>query len=86
MYASIGVNAAKKENNWHQSHEMTIWYGNRQQIKKRRMYISKIIHALFYCDRTSRVFDIHIEILRKGYNDFEKITLDFIKAFHCHEI
>jgi hypothetical protein len=86
MYATIGVVAANKENSWHQSHEMTIWYGNRQKIKQRRMYMSNIIHASFYCDHTSRLFDIHVDILRKGYNDFKKLTLDFINSFRCHEV
>ena len=86
LYASINVNASKKENEWLQSHEMTIWYGKQQKLKQRRMYFTQIIHAVFYCDRTTRVFDVHFKIVRQGYADFQSLALEIIRSFQCHEI
>ena len=51
-YALINVVTTKKERLWHLSHEMTIWYGNRQQMSRRRYFVSKVIHATFFCELT----------------------------------
>jgi hypothetical protein len=84
MFSSIEVVATKKETHWHLSHEMTYWFGNRQQILRRRFFPSNIIHAVFFCELSHRVFEIHFVTLTASYSKYEKHILDTFFSLQCH--
>ena len=84
MFSEIEVFASKKENKWHLSHEMTIWWGNRQQVKHRRFYTSKIMHGIVFCELTHRLFEIHAICLGNQFQKYEKTILDIIDSLQCH--
>jgi hypothetical protein len=85
-YGAIQIVAVGKENSWHLSHERTIWHGRRQQVKRRRFYASKIMHGIFFCDQTFRIFDIHVEVLDKKYEKYQKPILRTMDSIQCHKI
>ncbi len=84
MYGEIEVFASKKENKWHLSHEMTVWWGNRQQVKHRRFYPSKIIHGIVFCELTHRLFEIHAICLGNVFTKYEKAIMDIMDSLQCH--
>ena len=83
-YALINVVTNKKDRQWHLSHEMVIWYGNRQQMSRRRYFVSKIIHATFFCELTQRMFHIHANCLANAYNYYKGAIIEFINSIQCH--
>ena len=85
MFSAIQVVVTKKETKWHQSHELTLWYGNRQQIVKKRYFRSRITHGIMFCESTNRIFDIHAIFLGSQRKMYEKAIMDAIDSFHCHE-
>ncbi|MHA1719301.1 MAG: hypothetical protein ACTSWX_11550 [Promethearchaeota archaeon] len=85
-YALINVVTSKKERLWHLSHEMIIWYGNRQQMSRRRYFVSKVIHATFFCELTQRLFHIHANSLANSYDYYKDAIMDFINSIQCHAI
>lgn len=84
MFGEIEVIATKKENKWHLSHEMTIWWGNRQQVKHRRFYGSKIMHGIIFCELTHRLFEIHAICIGNVFPAYEKTILDIMDTLQCH--
>lgn len=86
MYAAINVVINKKEQLWHLSHELTIWFGKRTKFEQRRLIPILIIHGLFMCDQTNRVFQIHAEILESEFHKYEQNILEFIKSIQCHDV
>ncbi|QEE16475.1 hypothetical protein DSAG12_02305 [Promethearchaeum syntrophicum] len=84
-YALINVTTSKIEKSlWHLSHEMTIWYGNRQQMNRRRYFVSKVIHATFFCELTQRLFHIHANCLANAFDYYKEAILNFINSIQCH--
>lgn len=84
-YALINVVTTKKEENlWHLSHEMVIWYGNRQQMSRRRYFVSKVIHATFFCELTQRLFSIHANCLANAFDYYNEAITEFINSIQCH--
>ena len=83
-YALINVVTSKKDRLWHLSHEMIIWYGSRQQMNRRRFFVSKVIHATFFCELTQRLFHIHANCLANAYNYYKGAILDLINSIQCH--
>ena len=84
IYNAIGVVVTKKEQDWLMSHEQTIWFGQRRKMMRKRYYVEKTIHVIFYCDISERIFNAHAIIIGKLYENFESFIL---KAFHsmvCH--
>ncbi len=84
MFSAIEVLATKKENKWHLSHEMTIWFGNRQQIKRKRFYASRIIHSILYCELSNRIFEIHATCIGNRYVNYEPLIMEIMNSFQCH--
>jgi hypothetical protein len=84
MYSAINVVTTKKDLEWHQSHEMTVWYGRKQKLKRRRMYMSQIIHSIFFCDQTSRIFNVHGKVLNQMHHLYQQPILDVIHSLQCH--
>ena len=85
-YTELDIASTKKENLWHLSHELTNWYGIRRQMIKGRFYPSRIIHSIWYCDFTTRVFEVHAVILDFAYAKYEKTILSLIDSLQCHEV
>ncbi|MHA1561839.1 MAG: hypothetical protein ACTSPA_06895 [Promethearchaeota archaeon] len=83
-YALINVVTTKKERLWHLSHEMIIWYGSRQQMSRRRYFVSKVIHATFFCELTQRLFHIHANCLANAFNYYKTAIIEFINSIQCH--
>jgi hypothetical protein len=83
-YALINVQIQKKDRLWHLSHEMIIWYGNKQQMSRRRYFVSKVVHATFFCELTQRLFSIHANVLANAYNYYKEAIMEFIKSIQCH--
>ena len=83
-YALINVVTTKKDRLWHLSHEMVIWYGNRQQMNRRRYFVSKVIHATFFCELTQRLFHIHANCLANAFKYYKEAILEFINSIQCH--
>ena len=84
MFSSIEVVATKKETHWHLSHEMTYWFGNRQQMLRRQYYPSNIIHAVMFCELSHRLFEIHSVAISASYPRYEKRLLDTMFSLQCH--
>ena len=85
MFSAIQVVVGKKETKWSHSHELTLWYGTRQQILKKRFFSSRITHGIMFCELTNRVFDIHAIFLGQNRKLYEKAIMDAIDSFYCHE-
>ncbi len=83
-YALINVVTSKKERLWHLSHEMIIWYGSKQQMSRQRYFVSKVIHATFFCELTQRLFQIHAKCLANAYDYYKGPIIEFIKSIQCH--
>lgn len=84
MFSRIQVVITKKETKWSHSHELTLWYGTRQKIMKKRFFSSRITHGIMYCDLSHRVFNIHGIFLGQDRKLYEKAIMEAIESFHCH--
>ena len=84
MFSSIEVVATKKETRWHLSHEMSYWFGTRNQIKRRRYYPSNILHGIVFCELTHRLFEFHAEAYGNRYKKYEQALLDAMFSLQCH--
>ena len=84
QYNAINVIVSKKENDWLNSHEITIWYGSRRKLIRKRYYKEKSIHAIFYCDITERLFSVHASIIEDNYEGFRPYILNSFKSIFCH--
>ena len=85
MFSRIQVVVTKKETKWSHSHELTLWYGTRQQILKKRFFSSRITHGIMFCELSNRIFNIHGIFLGQQRKLYEKAIMDAIESFHCHE-
>jgi len=86
MYNSIEVNITEKKTEWNRSHEGTYWIGTRSQIKQKRFYNSNHIHCVFLCEQTSRVFEMHSEIISNMYPNYKDLVLAAMKSLLCHDV
>ncbi len=84
LYNAINVVVTKKENAWLNSHEITFWFGNRTKMIRKRYYQENHIHGLFYCELSSRQFDIHSVIIRNHYEGFKPYLLEAYNSINCH--
>ncbi len=84
QFNAINVIISKKENDWINSHEFTIWYGTRRKLIRRRYYKENSIHGIFYCDVTERVFSIHAAIIEDHYEGFRPYLLNCFNSIACH--
>ena len=85
MYNAIKVVVTKKEMIWLRTHDFTYWIGHRTKMIRKRYYPLNIIHGVFYCDITERVFNINTEVIKKHYEGFEPYIIEGYKSIDCHE-
>ncbi|MFX1315551.1 MAG: hypothetical protein ACFE9T_06770 [Promethearchaeota archaeon] len=86
MYNAIGLVVTKKEQDWLLSHEVTTWFGERRLMIRKRYYVEKAIHCVFYCDITERLFNIHAIVIGKLYDNFNPFIINSFKSIICHSI
>ncbi|MFX1455905.1 MAG: hypothetical protein ACFFDB_11085 [Promethearchaeota archaeon] len=84
-YNAIGIVVTKKERDWLMSHEFTLWFGQRRKMIRKRFYIEKSIHGIFYCDITERLINIHVSIIEKLYDEFQPNVLKAFNSIECHQ-
>jgi len=84
LYNAINVVVTKKERAWLNSHEFTYWYGNRTKMIRKRYYQENHIHGLFYCELSSRQFDIHSVVVKDHYEAFKPFRLEAYNSVNCH--
>lgn len=85
MFSSIEVVATKKLTEWHLSHELTYWFGTRQQIIRKGFYPSAIIHGVMYCEISGRLFEFHANCLSNYYKKYEQAFIEIMFSLACHE-
>ncbi len=85
LYNAINVVVTKKERVWLNSHEFTYWFGNRTKMIRKRYYQENHIHGLFYCELSSRQFDVHSVVVRDHYEGFKPYLLEAFNSINCHE-
>ena len=83
-YNSIDIIVTKKERDWLMSHEFTQWYGHRRKMKRKRFYLEKIIHCIFYCEVSERLINIHTSIIESMYENFKPYILKSYRSLICH--
>jgi len=84
VYNRIGLVITSKEDSYLMSHNITIWYGRRSKMIRKRYYNEKSIHAIFYCDNTKRLINIHCEIINDLYENFKPFILKCYNNVVCH--
>ncbi|MFX1324645.1 MAG: hypothetical protein ACFE8N_06800 [Promethearchaeota archaeon] len=84
VYNAIGLVVTKKEKDWLMSHEFTFWFGQRRRMIKKRYYIEKVIHGIFYCDITERLFNLHTSIVESAYEQYKPSIIKSFKTIECH--
>jgi len=84
VYNAIGLVVTKKEQDWLLSHEQTIWFGQRRKMMRKRYYVERAIHEIFYCDISERIFNAHAIVIGKLYENFEPFILKAFNSMVCH--
>ena len=85
IYNAIGLVVTQKEQDWLMSHEFTIWFGNRKMMIRKRFYVERAIHGVFYCDSSQRLFNIHAKVIDQLYENFKPYILSCFNSIICHE-
>lgn len=85
LYSSVGFAVVNKTSDWLLSHEFVTWYGQRNKMMKKRYYREKCIHAIFYCDVTERLINVHANIIDKFYENFKPFIIKSLSTILCHE-
>ena len=83
-YNAIGIVVTKKERDWLMGHEFTLWFGQRRKMMRKRYYVEKVMHGIFYCDITNRLFNINTSIIESKYESFKPFILKLFKTIICH--
>ena len=83
-YNAIGIVVTKKERDWLMSHELTFWFGQRRKMIRKRYYIEKVVHGIFYCDISERLFDIHASIIDNMYENYQPYIMKSYNSVECH--
>ncbi|MFX0137000.1 MAG: hypothetical protein ACFFDN_25405 [Candidatus Hodarchaeota archaeon] len=84
IYNAINFVVTKKERDWLMSHEITFWYGHRNKMIRKRYYHEKVIHCIFYCDITERLFNLHSSVIEDKYEAFRPYILNSYNSIVCH--
>lgn len=84
VYNSIGFVVTGKKKDWHRSHEFTYWFGHRNKMIRKRYYNEKVIHGVFYCEVSERVFNIHTSIIGEMFENFKPYVLKSYSTIICH--
>ncbi len=83
-YNAIGIVITKKERDWLMSHEFTFWFGQRRKMIKKRYYVEKVVHGIFYCEITERLFSIHTSIIESMYENYKPYIIKSYNSVECH--
>ena len=84
VYNAIGLVVTEKEKDWLMSHEIVFWYGHRNKMIRKRFYNERVIHCIFYCDQTERIFNIHTNMIADFYEKFKPYILKAYNSLICH--
>ena len=84
VYNAIGIVVTEKKKEWHMSHEFTYWFGNRRKMMRKRYYVEKVIHGIFYCEVSERLFNIHASVISDMYENFKPFVLKSYSTVICH--
>jgi hypothetical protein len=84
MYNAIGIVVTKKNRDWLRSHEITFWIGHRNKMIRKRFYNEQVIHCVFYCDTTERLFNVHTLVIGKMFENFKPYILKSYNSIECH--
>ncbi|MHA1732735.1 MAG: hypothetical protein ACTSU5_12390 [Promethearchaeota archaeon] len=84
MHNAIEVTVERRENDWLNSHEFTMWYGKRQKFIHKRLYGINYMHGLFYCEATYRFFNLQARVYSAVYASYEPYLKDAILSVVCH--
>ncbi len=84
-YNAVGIVVTKKERDWQMSHEFTVWLGQRRKMIRKRYYIERVIHGIFYCEVTERLINIHTSIIEGMYEKFKPNLLKTFNSIECHQ-
>ncbi|MBD3255265.1 MAG: hypothetical protein GF383_09245 [Candidatus Lokiarchaeota archaeon] len=84
MYNAINIVVTEKKREWLNTHEFTYWFGNRTKMIRKRYYRENVIHGLFYCELTERLFEIHTSIIGKHYEGFKPYIIEAFNSIVCH--
>jgi len=83
-YNAIGIVVTKKERDWLMSHEFTLWFGQRRKMIRKRYYVEKVVHGIFYCEITERLFSIHTSIIESMYENYKPYVIKSYNSVECH--
>ena len=83
-YNAIGIVVTKKERDWLMSHEFTFWFGQRRKMIRKRYYVEKVVHGIFYCEITERLFSIHTSIIESMYENYKPNIIKSYNSVECH--
>ncbi len=83
-YNAIGIVVTKKERDWLMSHEFTFWFGQRRKMIRKRYYVEKVVHGIFYCEITERLFSIHTSIIESMYENYKSYVIKSYNSIECH--
>ncbi len=84
VYNAIGIVVTEKKKDWLRSHEFTYWFGHRNKMIRKRYYSEKLVHGVFYCEVSERVFNIHTSIIGDMYENFKPFVLSSYSTIVCH--
>lgn len=84
IYNAIGIVVTEKNRDWLMSHEITSWFGHRNKMIRKRFYRERVIHCIFYCDMTERLFNIHTSVIEDKFEDFKPYILKSYNSVVCH--
>ncbi len=84
VYNAIGIVVTEKKRDWLRSHLRDIWTGHRNKMIRKRYYVENVIHGIFYCDISERLFNIHASVIGEKYQDFKPFVLNSYNSIICH--
>ena len=83
-YNAIGIVVTNKERDWLMSHEFTFWFGQRRKMIRKRYYVEKVVHGIFYCEISERLFSIHTSIIESMYENYKPYIIKSYNSVECH--
>jgi len=84
IYNAIGIVVTKKERDWLMSHEFTFWFGQRRKMIRKRYYVEKVVHGIFYCEISERLFSIHTSIIESKFENYTPYIIKSYNSVECH--
>jgi hypothetical protein len=83
-YNAIGIVVTKKERDWLMSHEFTVWFGQRRKMIRKRYYVERVIHGIFFCEISERLINIHTSVIESKYDNSKPSLLKTFNSIECH--